>query len=158
MVERPLNICNACGWSWHPRGHDLSARCPECKSTNIDFAPDPPDPFLAFFEAIAEMFVWMFQAIGRLYHWCIWDLAAPVISATIEAIGVAFSCIYRVFITVMGWSLSVIDDIRQSDSRSVNPLALIGKILVIVVCAVVVVILSIRFCNWLLHYSLLGEE
>jgi len=35
MTYRPLNTCKTCGHDWYPRGHDLSARCPECYSNNV---------------------------------------------------------------------------------------------------------------------------
>lgn len=28
--KRPLNRCWECGHTWHPRGKDLSLRCPAC--------------------------------------------------------------------------------------------------------------------------------
>jgi hypothetical protein len=30
---RPQNRCEGCGYTWYPRGKDLSARCPDCGST-----------------------------------------------------------------------------------------------------------------------------
>ena len=35
MTDRPLNSCHDCGDTWHPRGRDLSNKCPRCGSTNI---------------------------------------------------------------------------------------------------------------------------
>jgi hypothetical protein len=32
---RPQNACEDCGYSWHPRGKDLSLKCPSCSSTNV---------------------------------------------------------------------------------------------------------------------------
>jgi hypothetical protein len=31
-TRRPMNQCANCGYTWHPRGHDLSTRCPNCGS------------------------------------------------------------------------------------------------------------------------------
>jgi len=31
-TKRPLNKCKACGYTWHPRGKDVSHKCPKCKS------------------------------------------------------------------------------------------------------------------------------
>lgn len=33
--RRPLNLCGSCGYSWHPRGHNLSSKCPSCSSPNV---------------------------------------------------------------------------------------------------------------------------
>ena len=33
-TRRPLNHCADCGDTWHPRGRDLSHRCPYCGSRN----------------------------------------------------------------------------------------------------------------------------
>ena len=30
MTFRPLNECDDCGHTWHPRGHDVAKRCPHC--------------------------------------------------------------------------------------------------------------------------------
>ena len=38
MPKRPGNECLHCGYEWNPKGHDLAARCPECKSTSVDYA------------------------------------------------------------------------------------------------------------------------
>ncbi len=35
MTFRPLNQCENCGSTWHPRGKDLSSRCPTCGSRNV---------------------------------------------------------------------------------------------------------------------------
>jgi hypothetical protein len=36
---RPLNQCHDCGYTWYPRGKDVSHRCPRCSSTDtgIDY-------------------------------------------------------------------------------------------------------------------------
>lgn len=48
-MPRPLNGCRDCGRTWHPKGQDLSARCPGCKGTRVYLpsgpstsAPKPP--------------------------------------------------------------------------------------------------------------------
>lgn len=38
---RPLNECKRCGHTWHPRGHNLSRRCPECKSGDVAISALP---------------------------------------------------------------------------------------------------------------------
>lgn len=37
---RPQNTCHSCGYTWYPRGKDVSLRCPNCGSyeTGIDFS------------------------------------------------------------------------------------------------------------------------
>ncbi|MGL6094185.1 MAG: hypothetical protein ACRC7O_00100 [Fimbriiglobus sp.] len=32
---RPLNRCRSCGDTWHPRGQNISDRCPTCRSTEV---------------------------------------------------------------------------------------------------------------------------
>jgi len=32
---RPRNKCRQCGYTWAPRGHDLSRRCPGCGSGDV---------------------------------------------------------------------------------------------------------------------------
>lgn len=34
-TKRPRNACRGCGYSWYPRGKDVSLTCPNCKSGNI---------------------------------------------------------------------------------------------------------------------------
>jgi predicted RNA-binding Zn-ribbon protein involved in translation (DUF1610 family) len=38
MTRRPLNKCKTCGYTWHPRGHSVSRRCPSCGSTEVGVA------------------------------------------------------------------------------------------------------------------------
>lgn len=38
-TKRPLNLCE-CGYTWYPRGKDLSLRCPRCGSEEVRFAED----------------------------------------------------------------------------------------------------------------------
>lgn len=37
-TKRPLNKCKDCGRTWHPRGSNLSARCPNCGSRSTKIA------------------------------------------------------------------------------------------------------------------------
>ena len=37
-TKRPQNFCRSCKHSWYPRGHNRSARCPECKSPEVELA------------------------------------------------------------------------------------------------------------------------
>src|SRR5579862_8302901 len=37
MKKRLLNRCENCGHTWFPQGFDLSRRCPNCGSTDVDF-------------------------------------------------------------------------------------------------------------------------
>jgi hypothetical protein len=43
MTQRPQNECEACGYTWYPRGKNLSARCPNCGSSRTTFVPVVPD-------------------------------------------------------------------------------------------------------------------
>jgi hypothetical protein len=36
---RPLNQCRTCGYTWHPRGHNLSRVCPACGSGDVQVHP-----------------------------------------------------------------------------------------------------------------------
>jgi hypothetical protein len=38
---RPSNVCGTCSYSWQPRGHNVSASCPNCGSRNVTV----PNPF-----------------------------------------------------------------------------------------------------------------
>ena len=35
VAVRSLNQCEGCGYTWYPRGHAKSARCPSCKSPRV---------------------------------------------------------------------------------------------------------------------------
>lgn len=35
---RPLNECGACRYTWHPRGRNLAARCPQCQCSDVRIA------------------------------------------------------------------------------------------------------------------------
>ena len=37
-LTRPRHRCNACGHTWKPRGNTRSARCPSCRSEDIDLS------------------------------------------------------------------------------------------------------------------------
>jgi hypothetical protein len=34
--KRPLNRCQTCGYTWHPRGKDRSLVCPNCHSRQTE--------------------------------------------------------------------------------------------------------------------------
>ncbi len=36
FLRRPQNACKHCGWTWSPRGHNVSRRCPECGSPEVE--------------------------------------------------------------------------------------------------------------------------
>ena len=40
--KQPLNTCQACEHTWHPRGHSLARRCPECGSTKVSAMESQP--------------------------------------------------------------------------------------------------------------------
>ncbi|MDD5668537.1 MAG: hypothetical protein PHE58_00690 [Candidatus Omnitrophica bacterium] len=40
-TKRPQNCCSSCGYTWYPRGHEVSTNCPRCgaeKTYNLDAA------------------------------------------------------------------------------------------------------------------------
>jgi hypothetical protein len=39
VAQRPRNICRYCSYTWYPRGHDLSRRCPRCGRLNVGIDP-----------------------------------------------------------------------------------------------------------------------
>src|ERR1700733_10023683 len=36
MPFRPENICRSCDYTWSPRGHNISRRCPHCGSSAVE--------------------------------------------------------------------------------------------------------------------------
>src|SRR5438128_436932 len=42
MAFRPLNRCRSCGYTWYPRGKNVSLRCPGCGSTAVEVATLSP--------------------------------------------------------------------------------------------------------------------
>ncbi|MDB5308741.1 MAG: hypothetical protein JWO38_2943 [Gemmataceae bacterium] len=42
MINRPLNHCLRCNYTWYPRGRDVSRRCPNCGAIFAFAAPSPP--------------------------------------------------------------------------------------------------------------------
>lgn len=34
-TKRPQNKCKSCGYTWYPKGKDISLKCPSCSSTNV---------------------------------------------------------------------------------------------------------------------------
>ncbi|QJX00321.1 hypothetical protein [Frigoriglobus tundricola] len=41
MTMRPKNRCQRCNRTWHPRGNNLSLKCPACGSPEVEIAPNP---------------------------------------------------------------------------------------------------------------------
>lgn len=37
--KRPQNVCDRCGYTWHPRGKDTSLKCPKCNSSQVKQVP-----------------------------------------------------------------------------------------------------------------------
>src|SRR5436309_385556 len=37
-TKRPQNVCRSCGYSWYPRGKNVSAQCPRCGSPEVELA------------------------------------------------------------------------------------------------------------------------
>src|SRR5688572_16710315 len=38
-TRRPMNQCRRCGYTWHPRGHNLSRSCGNCGSRDVEIHP-----------------------------------------------------------------------------------------------------------------------
>lgn len=43
-MPRPLNGCRDCGRTWHPKGQDISVRCPSCKGSRVYLPSGLPTP------------------------------------------------------------------------------------------------------------------
>lgn len=53
MKKHLLNRCQNCGRSWFPRGFDLSRKCPDCGSVDVEFTGRIYLGILAIFAALA---------------------------------------------------------------------------------------------------------
>ena len=40
MARRKLNECASCSYTWHPRDHNVSTKCPKCGGRYIGIAKD----------------------------------------------------------------------------------------------------------------------
>lgn len=40
MAYRPQNCCKTCGYTWFPKGKNLSNKCPNCGSPNVQYVPN----------------------------------------------------------------------------------------------------------------------
>ena len=61
-----LNGCNSCNYTWYPRGHAISLRCPSCGSTAVTLVGPPLLQLLLGAFVYAAMFArWACQAICR---------------------------------------------------------------------------------------------
>lgn len=47
MAYRPQNTCPRCGYTWHPRGHNVSLRCPNCGCRDVKVVTIPCGMLLA---------------------------------------------------------------------------------------------------------------
>ena len=50
---RSQNLCTDCGYTWYPRGKDLSNKCPNCGGRNVGFVPFPVGAFLTVLAVLA---------------------------------------------------------------------------------------------------------
>jgi len=86
-TKRPLNQCGSCGYTWYPRGKDVSLRCPRCANQsvhawgNASANYNPPNAWLMrFLSAIiiggACLTIWMFN-----------DLATGLVSGVLWLFG-----------------------------------------------------------------------
>jgi hypothetical protein len=56
-TKRPLNACRRCGYTWYPRGKNVSYSCPRCGSGEVEL------PIMALFRAIGALFVAMAHCV-----------------------------------------------------------------------------------------------
>lgn len=54
-MSRPLNQCAECGYTWHPRGRNLSRRCPNCGVVFTSWRDDRTKPSAGGWSAIAVL-------------------------------------------------------------------------------------------------------
>ncbi len=58
---RPPNACAACGYTWYPRGHNRSPRCPSCGSETVSvILAGDGGKLVAIFAAISLIIVLLF--------------------------------------------------------------------------------------------------
>ena len=72
-TKRPLNECKECGYTWHPRGHDVSKSCPSCGGDEIDKEWDWEviiwvSVFLLIFGIGVFPYVWPYCLIGGVVY------------------------------------------------------------------------------------------
>lgn len=150
-TKRPQNVCRSCGYSWYPRGKDVSAKCPSCGSPRVELA------ITAFLRALgyllAAPFVLLAIAARLLFHVgkaiakLIWAGASDVAEHTEPTGTIALDwvmaaakhCLVGLLFPAK-WLYSVKDDLLTEEDRDVNPVTLIAKLLLIVgisACAII---------------------
>src|SRR5436309_769695 len=144
-TRRPHNLCRRCGYSWYPRGKNVSAQCPRCGSEAVEL------PIEALFRAIGYLFAAIFVAIAFVAVG-LFRLVA-FLARTAFHLASAFAesefgkTLGRGFLFPFKWLSSVKDDLKFEEDRQVNPIALIAKLLVagaISVCAIVFIVNMFR--------------
>lgn len=69
MTFRPLNQCNSCESTWHPRGKDVSSRCPSCGSRDVDIVrPSSSLPGCAPIVVVSIGFIFLVGWFGSHLH------------------------------------------------------------------------------------------
>ena len=163
FTKRPLNICNACEFTWYPRGHDISLQCPNCKSKAVDLAPDPilallsklGDIFIAiclclFWYPLCYPFLLLFRIVSLFRAWLI-EVLSPVMAMVVQVAKMTAVKGKEWLIAGAGWSLSVFDDLKGESTHEVNAIGLIAKLIVIASACLLVIVLSINICNFVLR-------
>ncbi|HJZ54324.1 MAG TPA: hypothetical protein VKE74_05175, partial [Gemmataceae bacterium] len=49
MAIRPQNACRKCGYTWYPRGKNVSIQCPRCRSSSVEVVVAPTPSVLLVF-------------------------------------------------------------------------------------------------------------
>jgi hypothetical protein len=156
-TKRPQNYYRFCGYSWYPRGKNVSACCPRCGSREVELVLEGCLRAVGYVLAaplvlIAIVIRLLAAAFLAIAKW-VGVSTAPARGAVLSGLsgvvkgfcsGVAFG---------VRWTASVKDDLLSEGDREVNPVGLIAKLLVIVAVSIVSIILVIKTLSGL---ALLG--
>jgi hypothetical protein len=173
-TKRPLNHCRACGYTWYPRGHNVSACCPRCGGPEVELALIGCLRALFYLVAapwiLAGLLVWEvlrgLWTLGGLLGWLFLrglralgvgvsitvheatERSRPARSAVWEATrGWIAEIARRCFAGIafgLSWIASAKDDLFAGEDRPVNPVALFVKLLLFTVCTTALIIITIN--------------
>lgn len=87
-TKRPQNACRRCGYTWYPRGKDVSRSCPGCGSRDVELA------IMALFRAVGTLLV----LIAHCVKWLI-ELAAAGVVWLAKRLGGLFTAVLTWFST-----------------------------------------------------------
>ena len=66
------NTCSDCGHEWYPRTMTVSARCPECRSTDVSLCRDPLDMLKTGLIALVAVVAVPQLVLGLLMVYGVW--------------------------------------------------------------------------------------